>query len=92
MLSDGGAVCGLDLTASAALREQVYGMSADKPKSLASWKEKQSLRYSLLSAPDEVCPSPLLFSAACLFWCLPWRLPSLGGLHRSLCAVCSTAA
>jgi hypothetical protein len=33
-------------------------MSADKPKSLASWKEKQSLRYSLLSAPDEVRPSP----------------------------------
>jgi len=73
VLSDGGAVCGLDLTASAALREQVYGMSADKPKSLASWKEKQSLRYSLLSAPDEVRPSPQrACSGAFLGGCHPW--------------------
>ena len=29
-------------------------MSGDKPKSLAGWKEKEGLRFSLLSGTDEV--------------------------------------
>ena len=32
-------------------------MSGDKPKSLAGWKSKEGLRFSLLSGTDEVSAS-----------------------------------
>ena len=32
---------------------QVFGMSADKPKALASWKDKNNFNVSLLSGTDE---------------------------------------
>lgn len=39
-------------------------MSGDKPKSLAGWKSKEGLRFSLLSGTDEVwamqAPAPPL--------------------------------
>lgn len=35
------------------VRMQVFGMSADKPKALASWKDKNNFNISLLSGTDE---------------------------------------
>lgn len=32
---------------------QVYGISADKPKSQANWRKKESLTYNLLCDPSK---------------------------------------
>ena len=38
---------------------QIFGLSADKPKSQANWKQKHNLTFTLLSDPSqEVRPGP----------------------------------
>jgi peroxiredoxin len=37
----------------ASLAAQVYGISADKPKSQANWRKKEGLTYNLLCDPSK---------------------------------------
>lgn len=34
------------------MRPQVYGISADKPKSQANWRKKEGLEFNLLCDPS----------------------------------------